>query len=255
MGIKDSTLTRVKPLFDFIGRDVEKLNKFLHLFGDRTPEIKQGLVKEIRYGKREKTIPPSKSLLKWMLQNLKELKPVKIQDVTKEKSETQLKREMLFADDKNTINEALNLISTINLLPDKGTKAWYIFEGYTHPDIYIETDDSIFIGESKRTENDITTKTTWLNPRDQIIRHIDSLLEQPKKIYSFYLLDKDEYQKGVYPEKMKLYQNFDYFKSNLRHRNESDIKRAMESFIGYIFWDDIADCFNIDFPDTINDLV
>lgn len=250
--IKDSTITRVQPSFDFIGNDVKRLNKFFHLFGEKTPIIKHGVIHEIRYGKSEKTIPPSKSLLKWMLQNLEELKPLKIQDVTKEKSETQLKRELLFAGDKNALNEALNLISAENPLPNT---AWYIFEGYTHPDIYIETDDSIFIGEAKRTESDITTKTTWLNQRDQFIRHIDSLLEQPKKIYSFYLLDKDEYQKGVYPERMKLYQNFEYFKSNLRHRNEAEIKRAMESFIGFIFWDDIAECFEINFPDTINDII
>lgn len=50
---------------------------------------------------------------------------------------------------------------------------------------------------------------------------------------------------------MELYQIFDYFKSNLRHRDESSIKRALESFIGFIFWDEIAECFNINFPDTI----
>ena len=85
--------------------------------------------------------------------------------------------------------------------------------------------------------------------------HVDSLLDQPKKIYSFYLLDKKQYQKGVYPKRMKLYESFDYFKLNLRHREELGIKRAMESFIGYIFWEDIADGFKIDFPDTIYDLV
>ena len=171
--------------------------------------------------------------------------------VLKINSATYLKREKLFAGDKKILNEALNLISTNNPLPKS---AWYIFEGYTHPDIYIETDDSIFICEAKRTERRYYNKNNWLNPRDQFIRHIDSLLEQPKKIYSFYLLDKDEYLKGVYPQKMELYQSFDYFKSNLRHRKESDIKRAMESFIGFIFWDDIAECFKINFPDTIKDL-
>ncbi len=250
MGRKDSTFTRVKPVFDFIGNDSEKLNKFFRLFGDQAPVIEQDLVKEIRYGKNEKLLAPSKSLLIWMLQHLGDLNPV-VNFGVDLGSDTYLKREMLFAGDEKILNEAIDLISSKNQIPKR---EWYIFEGYTHPDIYIETDDSIFVGEAKRTESDITTKTKWLNPRDQFIRHIDSLLDQPKKIYSFYLLDKDEYLKGVYPDRMKLYLNSDYIKSNLKHRNEADIERAIESFIGFIFWNDIAECFDIKFPDTIEDL-
>ena len=75
MGIRNSTLTRVKPLFDFIGNDVEKLNKFFSLFDIQIPQIKQtSLIPPIRYGTNEKLIPPSKSLLIWMLQNLEELR-------------------------------------------------------------------------------------------------------------------------------------------------------------------------------------
>ena len=165
MRLRDSTLTRVKPLFDFIGKDIEKLNQFFRLFGKNIPGIQQGSVKEIRYGK-EKLLPPSKSLLIWMLHNLKELRDVEKYVANKKDSKTFLKREELFAGDNIVLKEALNFISTKNPLPKS---AWYIFEGYTHPDIYIETDDSIFICEAKRTEKDITKKTIWLNPRDQFI--------------------------------------------------------------------------------------
>lgn len=248
MGIRDSSLTRVKPLFDFIGSDAEKLNQLLGLFKSNIPEIKKNSIIEIRYGDNEKEIPPPRSLLIWMLQNLKELNEVKNFGVDSVNSETYQKRKDLFSGDKKTVDDAIQIIQSKTKLPDR---AWYIFEGKTHPDILIETKDSIFIGEAKRTEKDITTTTKWLNKRDQLIRHIDSVLDQPKKIYSFYILDKNEYLKGHYRERMELYSKKEYYQENLRHRDDSSIEKAMKSFIGFIFWDDIAEYFKLEFPDKL----
>lgn len=39
----------------------------------------------------------------------------------------------------------------------------------------------------------------------------------------------------------------------MKHRDDKDIQSAFESFIGFVFWEDIAKEFNIDFPDIIND--
>lgn len=246
MRLRDSTLTRVKPLFDFIGTDNYRLNQFLEIFKSNIPKINNSSQVKIEYGEHEKRIPPSKSLLIWMLQNLKELNEVKNFGAEMEDSETFQKRKRLFSGDKNVLDEAINKIQTNIKLPDT---AWYIFEGKTHPDIFIETKDSIFIGEAKRTEKDITTTTKWLNQRDQLIRHIDSVLDQPKSIYSFYILDRSEHL----IERMKLYSEKEYYEKNLRHRDDSLIERAMNSFLGFIFWDDIAECFKeIKFPDKLD---
>lgn len=247
MGIYNSSLTRVKPLFDFINSDIDKLNCFLGLF-DYNKKIDKNSSIQVSYAENEKKIPPSKSLLIWMLNNLDKLNKVYNYGASSTNSETYTKRESLFSGDAKTITQAINLIQTSHILPER---AWYIFEGNTVPDIFIETDDSIFIGEAKRTEKDITTKTKWLGERDQLIRHIDSLLDQPKSIYSFYILEKDEYLNGFYKERMKLYSNKDYFLRNLKHRDKATINRAINSFIGYVFWSDIAECFNIQFPNTV----
>ena len=184
-----------------------------------------------------------------MLQNLNDLNKVDNFGADSVDSETYKRRKLLFSGDTKTIDEAIKIIQTKPKLPEKD---WYIFEGNTFPDIFIETTDSIFVGEAKRTEKDITTKTKWLSKRDQLIRHSDSLLDRPKKIYSFYILEKEEYLKGFYKKSMELYSNKDYFNLNLKHRDFLIIERAFNSFIGFIFWDDIADCFNISFPDKIN---
>ena len=132
MGIRDSTITRVKPLFDFIGKDKDKLNRFFSLFNVPIPKIEQEkLVIPIRYGKNEKLIPPPKSLLIWMLRNLGELNYLNEFGV-EEGSETYKKRKKLFAGDQMVLNEALHLVKSKNPLPKN---AWYMFEGYTHPDI------------------------------------------------------------------------------------------------------------------------
>ena len=249
MGEKNSTLTRVQPLFKFINKDEEKLNQLFKLFNNKEIEnIKKDYIKEIRYGTDEKSIPASKSRLLWMLNNKGGLTMVTNYGANSKKSTTFTKREQLFLSDQETLCEAICKIKNVNNVPKSG---WYIFEGYTNPDIYIETTDSIFVGEAKRTERDITTKTKWSENRDQLIRHIDALLDQKKKIYSFYILDKIEFDKGIYPKRMKQYSDEEYFKANLPHRDDKLVKRAKESFIGYIFWQQIEKLFDITFPNTI----
>ncbi|MBC8383548.1 MAG: hypothetical protein H8E22_07090 [Candidatus Cloacimonetes bacterium] len=169
--------------------------------------------------------------------------------VKNKNSRTYRKREKLFSGDILIKDEAIKIINSKSKLPER---EWYILEGNTFPDIFIKTEDSIFIGEAKRTEKDITTKTRWLGQRDQLIRHIDSLLDQSKPIYSFYILEKKEFLKGLYKEKMEFYKKKEYFELNLKHRSNSSIDRAFNSFIGYAFWDDIAINFGINFPDKIN---
>lgn len=253
MGKHNSSLTRVKPLFDHINSDIEELNCFLGLF-NTNHRIEPNTLVEILYengvGGKEKDLAPSKSLLIWMLENLEELNKNVVNFGAKDKdSKTYKKRELLFSGDTNTFEEAKKLIQEKS---ERLKNAWYIFEGFTHPDIYIETNDSIFIGEAKRTEKDITTNTTWLKQRDQLIRHIDSLLDldQSKNIYSFYILEN---LNGCYEKSMKSYLDRDYFKNNLKHRGDTEIDRAFNSFIGYAFWKDIADRFNISFPDLIEE--
>ena len=249
MGQKNSSLTRVMPLFDFIGNDILKLNKLISMIQSDIQPI-TNLKEKIKYGKNEKGLQPPKSHLLWQIDNFSLLK-VPNDFGSKEGNETYNLRMKLYEGDIETIINAKNSILNNKITPKS---AWFIFEGYTYPDIYFETDKAIFIGEAKRTEKNITTKTTWMQERDQLIRHIDSVLDSPKQIFSFYILEKKEFDKGKYEKSMELYRYKDYFKRNLKHRNnEKEIKKAFESFIGYLFWEDIAKEFCITFPDEICD--
>lgn len=246
MGKYNSTNTRVTPLFDHIGSDIIMLNDLFKLFNSSIPNFENGSVLELCYGKNEKKIPASKSMLNWMLNNIQELK-IHNYGASNNKSKTYKRRERLFAGDSKTLAEAIEALENMDKF---SSNKWYIFEGKTSPDIYIKTKDSIFIGEAKRTEKKITTETLWLKNRDQLIRHIDSLLDQEKDIYSFYILEGKTFKKN-YEESMKLYNDKSYFKRNLKHRNEEEVNRAFQSFIGFIFWEDLANQFEITFPETI----
>lgn len=50
MGKKDSTKTRVEPLMDYLGKNVDRINQFLSLFG-RNVQINDN-IKDICYGKK-----------------------------------------------------------------------------------------------------------------------------------------------------------------------------------------------------------
>ena len=75
-------------------------------------------------------------------------------------------------------------------------RPWYMFEGFTNPDIYIEGDDYVIVCEGKWTEPHITTTTTYLSSvgeyRNQMVRHIQGVLNYTnKKVYAFYIVDAE----------------------------------------------------------------
>lgn len=229
---KNSTKTRVEPLFNYIGKDIDKTNKLLSIF-DKKISISSSIEK-CNYGKEEMAIPPNKDLLIWCINNPDKLK----------RKETFEKRCKFFQKDEKTINEALKKL-TKEKLPQK---AWYIFEGPTKPDIYIETNDQIFVGEAKRTEPNLTKSTDWLADRDQLIRHIDAVIDLGKKVYSFFIVeDATKYDFSIYSD-------FCYFKKSLPHRTDDMVQKIMGTFLGVITWEQVNQTFNNQIPyiDKIN---
>ena len=181
MGEKNSSLTRVQPVFDYINLDIQKLNQFFSLFDKKVSITSKILF--CKYGENEASIKPPKELLLWCINNIDKLNSVEFEKIKESDSTINRKRYALYTNDPATKQKALTELKNEHL-PEK---AWFIFEGYTHPDIYIETKNEIFIGEAKRTESILTTSTTWMIERDQLIRHIDSVIDSKKKVYSFFI--------------------------------------------------------------------
>ena len=243
MGKKNSSLTRIQPLFDYLGMDINKINKFLSLFEIKT-EIKASLF-VCKYGYDEASIKPCKELLIWCVNNIDKLNKKEFEALKNETSESAQKRYALFCNNTEIKKEALNELYKDNI----PQRAWFIFEGYTHPDVYMETDDSIYIGEAKRTENELTNHTKWLEDRDQLIRHVDSVIDRGKKVYSFFVIENPEnYDFNKYFET-------EIYDKSLPHRNQEIRKKIKNTYIGYTTFSKINEIFNneIKYRDTTDD--
>ena len=243
MGKKDSTKTRVEPLMDYLGKNVDRINQFLSLFG-RNVQINDN-IKDICYGKKtdghkgEQSIPAPISLLEWYVNNSDKLaqeenKQNKYGNPSKETIEC---RKRFFNGDNEKIEEAKKEIKALRgkKIYTYSKKNWYIFEGYTNPDIYIETELAIFVGETKRTEPKLTGSVKWYKQRDQLIRHVDSVFDSGKKVYSFFILENKDYANLE-----KHGKDFEYYKKSLPHRTDAEIKEIMKTYIGCITWSELV---------------
>ncbi len=244
-GKRDSTKTRVIPLIETIGKDKSKLNLLFSLLPKIKPIQNNEEILEICFGKNEKGLCPKQSLLEWLVNNTDKL--THIDNYDSNNKTTLENRKELFNGSETKKNEALNLIRNH---PEK-TKEWYIFEGYSKPDIYIETTNSIYIAEAKRTEPHLTTTTQWLDPRDQLIRHVDSVIDGNKKVYYFFIISEDK----VKDYDLHRYNELEYYEKNLPHRNnKNDFQKFKDSYCGYMTWEKISNILNIEFPDTIYEI-
>ncbi len=242
MGDKNSSLTRVIPLMDLLIKDTVNFDKFFTIFNKKI-KIDYPII-EYRYGYDEKAIQPPRSILKWLVENTDKLKDSEKAKIIADTKKSSIERAKLFSNDENQKKTALSNLEK-QKLPQV---AWYIFEGYTQPDIYIETRTTIIVGEAKRTEDKLTTETTWLKNRDQLIRHIDAVIDSGKEVYSFFLVEnKDLYN-------FENYSDIEYFKKSLPHRDEKTVKKIFDTYCGVTTWNDVKELFpEICFPNTLDE--
>ena len=186
------------------------------------------------YGDKEKQLKPTKEHLKKLVDHIAK------NDYTKKKS-TNGNRMALYGQSETKTkeeakDEALKLIDQVydnDTLP----KAWYIFEGPTNPDIFIECDEYVIVCEGKWTEPHITTKTTHLNQehekRNQMIRHIQGALNYTnKKIIAFYIVDENcSYKNDLECEAFESHLNKETIKLS-----DEEKERIRSSFYGYTIW-------------------
>ena len=238
MGKYNSSTYRVTPLMKHIEGNLDRINKFLSLLGLKV----DSLPTDYFYGKDEKLLKPTKEHLIALVEYIFKRDNSKITTTNKN-------REVLYHASKEERakkkDEAVKLINKrYNLLPPT-TRAWYIFEGFTHPDIFVEGEDYILIGEGKWTEDHITVETTHLKTsnkeyRNQMIRHIQGAINYSNKpVYAFYLVDekcgylndltKESFKEQLDKETIKL--------SNI------DKKKVLDAFKGYTTWQDIKKAF------------
>lgn len=265
MGVRDSSLTRAKPVFDQLlsmdptGKSWLRELLFLpHLRGSRVPldlSSTSELI-ECKWGEEEKRLAPPRSLLTWLVQN-----PLPALAEESDVSEsTRRNRRALLEGDLETIEKALHFLARKDV-PNRG---WYVLEGITQPDVYLETLELAVAIEAKRTELGPTTHTRWMPVRHQMLRHLDAAWEvvRPKRLFGFFIVEGMGDASAVevtehWLQAMADTVSEDAVVGSLPHRSSEEREQIVKCFLGATTWQAVCKAFGISWaalPDTTADI-
>jgi hypothetical protein len=263
MGDRDSSKTRVKPIFDKLrARDESGLSWVSELL--KLPELEGGVggnfgsefspLEDHGWGEDEKRLAPPRVLLQWLASCAERPTNGKIgtSEVTIAKREALLKR------DKLVIGEALALLSR----PTLPTSDWYILEGLSQPDVFLQTPEIVVVIEGKRTEAGPTVGTTWMSGRNQMIRHIDCAWEVrgSRKVLGFYIVEGEggADAQAVPPpwiETATTTVTMESLERSLPHRTKEERSEIKDCFLGIATWQRVCAQMGIDWDELPDRLV
>jgi hypothetical protein len=202
-----------------------------------TPPIREG---SLRYGTTEATLLPPVSLLHYLVDHGAELSWPS-HDMS---DDTVSKRRALMQGDPDVRAEAHALL-------DRGVRerGWHVFEARSHPDVYLETDDAIVVLEGKQTERRLTTHTSWLPGRDQMLRHLDAAweLRGDRRVYGLLIVEADA--GAEVPAKWRLgcdqMVSSDGLARSLPHRSREEQRAIANAFLGVTTWQRICQALHL----------
>ena len=197
----------------------------------------------------EKQLPPRPDYLKELLKNFTQ--NANLSKLKGKTDETSLQRLALA---KNTsakeLNKALALVDQLDLR--KSPSAWYVLEGSTKPDVFIETDAFILVIEGKRTEHGPEIGTKWDPKRHQMIRHIEGALQyaylnsknNPKPVYAIYIVEEssvNRYNWNIYAAQ----DNKPYVDSlpHLYKNFPEEFAKVKKAFRGILTWQQLWNAY------------
>lgn len=242
MGKYNSSTYRIKPLMKRIENNMKNFEKFTEIVNiGILSNPTEYCYADAETGKTEKALKPTKThlsgLVKYLFGKGADNYSISGKNRIEMFNGNSEKRDLAITEIENNYNS----------LPQK---AWYIFEGYTYPDLYIEGKDYIIICEGKWTESHITTETTYLKNandeyRNQMVRHIQGALNsaKDKKVIAFYIVDEncgylDDLSKEAFAKQIEKET------ISLSYSEKYDV---ISSYYGYITWQNISEVLGIKF--------
>ena len=252
MGVYDSSRTRVQPIFDALYKQNKTgtlwLTPLLNLArrpGERVaiPNWLDPLVEEPQY---EFPANPSRSFLRWLLENPNQLAKPSQEVWDGYSPTTREKREKLFNGDQVILQEAIDELYSQDKLPER---AWWRFEGVTKVDCVLRTESTLIFIEGKRTELGPSRDITWYPARNQVLRNLDCAAALAGEVYTnFYVIVIVEGKLLNEQRKMELDNIVDpqTVKTSLPHLQKEQQALILEHYLGYITWEEIIDTFGLD---------
>ncbi len=258
MGRKDSSQTRVAPLFDQLHKRDPSGETWLYqllALGSR-PEataripIRSRLIDKHpkHWGSTEASLPAPAGLLEYLVQNMDE----ELVSKCKDSGTVLANRESLARREQTMIDKALR-----SLREGKRGKTWFVLEGPSRPDALLETSEFLVCIEGKRTEAACTTHTSWMKQRSQLLRHMDAAMEKypSKDIFGLLIVEGPadgarEYWKAQCDAQVES----DMVNASLPHRSIEQRAQLATGVLGVTTWQAVCAATNVDFaslPDEI----
>jgi hypothetical protein len=247
MGDRDSSATRVVPVFDrLLAADptgAAWLARLLRLpVGGHCTAGGDAPVSEIRahgWGTTEVRLAPPVALLSWLIRHPRRPNSGQLSgDPLKAEIRTQW-----IAGSNDRIAEGLRLLTH-----NPGGQDWHIFEGPTQPDAFIETDHLVVVIEGKRTERAPTTTTKWMAGRHQMLRHLDGAWEARgcRRVIGFFIVEGSDDSLEPPAEWLRFSSettNAGSLASSLPHRGPEEQHQIAEAFAGVTTWQRVCQEF------------
>lgn len=282
MGNRNSSVTRVWPLFDRLfdqdpsgkswlvpllrlgSRSAEATSAIFRDHGPLLPELARfdlsmpgPLIKVLGSSRMERLktirnayerdIPPSTTFLRWLLHNPDRLvwpRGTGGRERIFANSTTE-RRKRLLAGDIEVRDEAL---AELDRSGEKGSKLrWWAFEGFTSVDCLLETEHLLVLIEGKRTEG-ISESTDWFRGRNQVIRNLEvaQTMTGATKEYAVLLCAEKSIE---LPDAA--------WRDSLPHFSDQDILELKRHYLGCATWPQIVQnlCPDLQLPDTLDEAI
>lgn len=252
MGIYDSSRTRVAPVFgrlqclDPSGR--LWLQGLLELANSRKlprPEAGSSRLRVAKWWPREAKLAAPPGLLRWLLENVEEPRSAAAWG----------RRPEVMANRRRVVDrDATTLAGALQSLQERrpSTRAWYVLEGPSQPDVFLDTADCIIVIEGKRSEPDLATSTAWMPVRHQMLRHLDAAWEhrQGRRVYGAFIVEKEEEVASVEPssawhQAVEATISEEVLKGSLPHRSPEERSQIASALLGVTTWQVVCDEFQI----------
>ncbi len=252
MGIFDSSRTRVAPVFgrlqclDPSGR--LWLQALLELANTRklpTPEAGTSRLRLAKWWPREAKLAAPPGLLRWLLENAEEPSDAAAWG----------RRPEVMANRRRVVDrDADTLAGALRSLQDRRppTRAWYVLEGPSQPDVYLDSAETVIVVEGKRTETAPTTSTAWMRVRHQMLRHLDAAWEHRdgRRIYGLYIVEAENGTNSVEPpstwhEAVESTISDEVLRGSLPHRSPEERSQIASALLGVTTWQAVCDEFQL----------
>lgn len=198
----------------------------------------------------EKSIPPSYSFLRWLIEHPERL-TWPDHGKARFSARTQNKREDLLGwrgIDRQVIaqHEALNALEQTGAKRSQGK--WWAFEGTTSVDCYLETENILLLIEGKRTEP-LSASVNWYPGRNQLVRNLEVAQELAgDKPFAVLLIAEDNFD-PLTPGIINI---------SLPHFSSEERQTLMQHYLGCLTWRQVCDSVGVPYeslPDTVPDWI